>query len=77
MSVHTFRQRTALQRAQQRWKPARTNHLRAAPTNQAKPTWLDRLTRLHDSRWPWLLAVIAILAADVHAVAQIIHRWRP
>lgn len=68
MSVHTIRQRSALQRLQQRSQHPRRRQLHLVPPPAQATTWLDRaaehLWRLHDSRWPWLLAAALILTAD-------------
>jgi len=73
MSVHTFRQRSALQRAQVRWRP-RANHLRLVPATPARPTRLERLAtrlwRLHDASWPWFIAAVLIAVADVVILAS-------
>lgn len=73
MSVHTFRQRSALQRAQARWRP-RANHLRLVRVTPARPTWLERLAtrlwRLHDARWPWFIAALLIAATDIAILAS-------
>ncbi len=75
MSVHTFRQRSALQRAQARWRP-RANHLRLVQVTPAPPTLLARLNtrlwRIHDGRWLWVIAGLIVGAADVGFIAQFI-----
>lgn len=80
MSVHTFRQRSALQRAQARWRP-RANHLRLVPVTPARRTWLKRfatrLWRIHDGRWLWLIAAVIVGAADVRILADLLGWWRP
>ncbi|EIL99121.1 hypothetical protein [Rhodanobacter thiooxydans] len=80
MSVHTFRQRSALQRAQARWRP-RANHLRLVQITPATPTWLDhlctRLWRIHDGRWLWVIAAVIVGAYDLHLVAQLLGWWHP
>lgn len=81
MSVHTFRQRSALQRAQQRWQRHRPNHLRLVQITPSTPTWLQRLNarlwRIHDGRWLWVIAAVIVGAADLHLVAQLFGWWRP
>lgn len=80
MSVHTFRQRSALQRAQARWRP-RDNHLRLVPLTTKQPTWLARLNarlwRIHDGRWLWLIAAVIVGADDLRIVAHLLGWWRP
>lgn len=84
MSVHTFRQRSALQRAQARWRP-RANRLRLVQIIPAQPTWLERLGahlntrlwRIHDGRWLWVIAAAIVGAYDLHLVAQLFGWWRP
>lgn len=79
MSVHTFRQRTALQRAQQRW-PRSHNHLRLVQVAPSKPNWLERLAeamwRLHDQRWPWIIAAMLIAAGDAAILTSTLPWWR-
>jgi len=81
MSVHTFRQRTALQRAQQRWPRHRSNHLRLVQIIPAKPTWLERLAtrlwRIHDGRLLWIFAAAIVGAADLSYLAQLLGWWQP
>jgi hypothetical protein len=81
MSVHTFRQRSALQRAQQRWQRRRPNHLRLVQIIPAEPTWLERLAtrlwRIHDGRWLWIITAAIVGAADVGYLAQLAGWWRP
>jgi hypothetical protein len=80
MSVHTFRQRSALQRAQARWRP-RANHLRLVQAAPVRPIWLERLNarlwRIHDGRWLWVIAAVIVGAADLHLVGQLLGWWRP
>lgn len=68
MSQHTIRQRSALRRLQQRREHPRRRQLHLVSAPAQATTWLDRaaehLWRLHDSRWPWLLAAALILTAD-------------
>lgn len=80
MSVHTFRQRSALQRAQARWRP-RATRLRLVQSTPARPTWLQRLNtrlwRTHDGRWLWVVAAVIVGAADVRILADLLGWWRP
>lgn len=76
MSAHTFRQRTGLKQRLQR----RPNHLRLVPPTMPPSTWPHRLAetlwRLHDQRWPWILAAALIVAADLAIVASTLPWWR-
>lgn len=87
MSVHTFRQRSALQRAQARWRP-RANHLRLVQVTPVPPTPLVRirtllnrlntgLWRIHDGQWLWVIAAFIVGAADVGFIVQFIRAWTP
>lgn len=74
MSVHTFRQRDALQRAQARWHARRTELHLVPPSAPRRATLGDRLcllaNRIHDDRRTWIGAIVILVAGELYLCAR-------